>query len=96
MVEMVLLPAFDEFVISYKDRKASASEDYQRHAISSNGIFRPVIVVNGQVIGIWKRTVKKDKILIQPIYFQSTDDGTKKMIVRAVKPLEVFFRNRLK
>jgi len=93
--KMVLLPAFDEFVISYKDRKASASEDYQRHAISSNGIFRPVIVVNGQVIGIWKRTMKKDKMLIHPIYFQSTDDGTKRMILSAVKSFEVFFQKHV-
>lgn len=64
-----LLPAFDEFIISYKDRSASLLLINQKKTISNNGIFRPVVVVNGEVIGIWKRTIKKDMVLIEPEYF---------------------------
>ena len=52
---VVLLPAFDEFIISYRDRRAVLLEEVQGKAISSNGVFRPVVVRDGQVIGLWKR-----------------------------------------
>ncbi|HEY8399837.1 MAG TPA: winged helix DNA-binding domain-containing protein [Cytophagaceae bacterium] len=60
-----LLPAYDEFLISYKDRSASLAPDHQKKTISNNGIFYPVIVVNGQVEALWKRTIKKDKVVIE-------------------------------
>ncbi len=44
-----LLPAYDEYVISYKDRSAILTPESQAKAISNNGIFWPVIVSNGKV-----------------------------------------------
>jgi hypothetical protein len=68
--EVYLLPAFDEFIISYKDRTASLPFENFNKAVSSNGIFRPVIVVNGQVMGIWKRTLKKDSVIVETQFFK--------------------------
>ena len=65
-----LVPAYDEFLISYKDRTASLPFKDNIKAVSNNGIFRPVIVHNGQVIGIWKRTIQKDKIIVETSFFQ--------------------------
>ncbi|MBD0257910.1 MAG: AlkZ family DNA glycosylase, partial [Cytophagales bacterium] len=64
-----LLPAFDEFLISYKDRSASLAAGSQAAVITSNGIFRPVVLVNGQVAGTWKRTVNKGTIRVQTELF---------------------------
>jgi hypothetical protein len=75
-----LLPAYDEFIISYKDRSASIPFKDQATMISNNGIFRPVIVINGQVKGIWKRTIKKDKAIIETQFFKSTGKPAKNMI----------------
>ncbi len=66
-----LLPAFDEFIISYKDRTATMPFETHKKAVSDNGIFRPIIVVNGQVRGIWKRIVKKDKVLLETVFFET-------------------------
>ena len=44
-----LLPAFDEYLISYKNRSAAITLEDHTKAISNNGIFRPIIVVNGQI-----------------------------------------------
>lgn len=54
-----LLPAYDEFIISYKDRTATLPFEIHNKAVSNNGIFRPTIVIKGQVRGLWKRTIKK-------------------------------------
>lgn len=64
-----LLPAFDEFLVSYKDRSASLEPSRKLQTITGNGIFKPVIVVNGVVKGIWQRTFKKDKVLIEKELF---------------------------
>ena len=66
---LYLLPAFDEFLISYRDRSASLSLINHKKAVSDNGIFRPVIVVDGQVTGLWKRTIKKDEVMISTSSF---------------------------
>lgn len=78
-----LLPAYDEFLISYKNRSASITADDHKKAISSNGIFRPVILVNGQISGIWKKVVKKDRILIETEYFRPHNDTEKQSIAKA-------------
>jgi hypothetical protein len=49
-----LLPAFDEYTIAYKDRSDILQPAYYKQ--SGNGIFKPIIVVNGQVTGNWRRT----------------------------------------
>jgi hypothetical protein len=67
-----LLPAFDEFMVSYKDRTASLSANNHHAAITGNGIFKPIVVVNGKVEGIWKRTIQKDKVKIESELFTTS------------------------
>jgi hypothetical protein len=67
--DIFLLPAYDEFLISYTDRKPSLSHENFSKAIYSNGIFRPIVVINGQVAGIWKRTIKKDSVFVEFDFF---------------------------
>lgn len=69
-----LLPAFDEFMVSYKDRTASLSSDNHTTAITGNGIFKPIVVVNGKVEGTWKRSVQKDKVKVETAFFNSSFD----------------------
>ncbi len=66
-----LLPAFGEFIISYKDRSASIVFKEQEKLVFHFGVFRPIIVIDGIVAGIWKRIVKKDKILIEFTFFKT-------------------------
>jgi len=85
-----LLPAFDEFIISYKDRSASLPFKRFDQAVSSNGVFRPVILFNGQVIGIWKRSTKKDKVILETELFEQTDRRLKSLIESAAKQFGYF------
>jgi hypothetical protein len=63
---MFLLPAYDEYTISYADRTDVLDKKYSKDVLLGHGIFSPVVVVNGQVEGIWKKTEKKDTIHLQP------------------------------
>ncbi len=64
-----LLPAFDEYTVAYKDRSAVLDPAYTKQANSGNGILYPTIVVDGQVVGTWKRALKKDSLAITPSPF---------------------------
>lgn len=64
-----LLPAFDEYIISYKDRSAVLAFENHQKTVSSNGVFRPVIVFDGQVIGLWNKTVKKNILVPEITWF---------------------------
>jgi hypothetical protein len=75
-----LLPAFDEFLISYKDRSSSLSLINNKKTVSYNGIFRPFIVINGQVAGLWKRMIQKNKVIIETELFQTINKLTRNLI----------------
>ncbi|WP_339320012.1 winged helix DNA-binding domain-containing protein [Paenibacillus sp. FSL R10-2734] len=64
-----LLPGFDEYILGYKDRSAVLEPETAPLIVpGNNGVFLPMIIVGGQVVGTWKRTFKKKgiEIVIHP------------------------------
>lgn len=59
-----LLPAYDEYIIGYKDRGAVLDKDHTKDVLSSNGVFYPTIVTGGRVGGKW-RVVNKRSVSIE-------------------------------
>jgi hypothetical protein len=89
------LPAFDEILISYKTREASILLEHQSKAFTNNGIFKPIIVENGKVIGTWKRTIKKDHTKIETQFFNETETHKKKILFEAIKPFESYLESKI-
>lgn len=58
-----LLPAFDEYLVSYKDRSPSL-EPQNTFVAAPERHLGPIIVIDGRVVGTWKRTFKKDTVTI--------------------------------
>ena len=85
-----LLPAFDEFIISYKDRTASLAPKHHKKALTVNGIFHPVIILNGQVAGLWKRSVEKGKVNIETTFFEPHRKTMENLVVKEAKIFERF------
>jgi len=69
--EIYFLPAFDEFLISYRDRTASLLLVDNKKVISVNGIFYPIVMKCGQVIGSWKRNIRNNHVLFTKNLFKS-------------------------
>jgi Winged helix DNA-binding domain len=68
--QVFLLPGFDEFMLGYTDRSAAlAPQHANKICPGSNGMFTPTIVIDGQVAGTWKRTLKKTLVNITPSHF---------------------------
>ncbi len=52
-----LLPGFDEYLLGYKDRAAVLAPEHAHRIVpGANGIFRPMIVANGRIVGTWLRS----------------------------------------
>ena len=66
-----LLPGFDEYLLGYRDRSASLNPAHaQKVQAGSNGIFLGTIVVNGKVVGTWKRELKKNAARVTTNFFR--------------------------
>lgn len=58
-----LLPGFDEFILGYKDRSAVLEAAHMRYIVpGNNGVFKPMIVMDGRIVGTWQRTIKKSAV----------------------------------
>jgi hypothetical protein len=86
------LPSFDEYCVSYKNRDAVFNAAWQSNAITSNGIFKPIIVVNGQVVGIWKRTHKPKTIAIETTFFDERDSVSTQEIENQIRSFGAFLQ----
>ena len=65
-----LLPGFDEYLLGYGDRTAAVAPEHSEAIVpGGNGVFRPTIVVDGEVVGTWGRRVKGGEIVIEPVLF---------------------------
>jgi hypothetical protein len=65
-----LLPNFDEYIVGYTDRSAVFDGSHtQKLDPRGNILFNYTIVIDGRVVGTWKRTLKKDAVIITPSFF---------------------------
>ena len=56
---MHLLPPYDEYLIGYKSRWVALDKKHEAKAHNKFGIFKPVILHEGRVIGNWKASIDK-------------------------------------
>ena len=49
----LLIPPYDEYLISYKSRDIVLSPDFRHKAHNNSGIFQPVITHDGIICGNW-------------------------------------------
>lgn len=80
-----LLPNYDEYIVSYKDRSAAIATADVNKADPRGTIFNHTIVANGKVIGIWKRIIGKTKVEIELIPFQPLSKVNNAAIATAAK-----------
>ena len=51
--KFLLIPPYDEYLISYKSRDVVLSPEHRHHAHNNSGIFQPVIAYDGTICGNW-------------------------------------------
>jgi hypothetical protein len=78
-----LLPAYDEYTVAYQDRRAVLDPVYAKLPQAGNGIFNPTIVIDGQVVGTWRRSFKKDGLVITPSPFAKLNEAETRALTAA-------------
>jgi len=59
------LPGFDEYMLGYSDRSPALPAEFaQRIVPGNNGMFLPTVVVDGQVVGTWKRADSAKRVTV--------------------------------
>lgn len=87
----LLLPAFDEFMVAYKDRSLAADAETLKK--TGNGIFKPLMIENGYVSGIWKRHDKKGQERVECLPFEKQNTAQTKIIEKEIKRYSEFLQS---
>ena len=88
---MHILPSYDEYLISYKDRTDVLNKEYQHKAFNSFGIFRPVILYNGQIVGNWNKVIQKQTTHIEMNWFKKNTKIKKRITFPSGEKIPYFF-----
>lgn len=64
--DALLLPVYDEYTVAYKDRDLLLDEKAVKSLKKMNNlVFTNTVVVDGVVVAVWRRTIKKEKTIIE-------------------------------
>ncbi|WP_394771055.1 winged helix DNA-binding domain-containing protein [Lacisediminihabitans sp.] len=87
-----MLPGFDEYLLGYQARDLPLAEEHSAKIVpGNNGIFLPTIVVNGRVVGTWKRAFRGASITVTPEPFTGLSASNTAALERATKRYTSFF-----
>ena len=60
-----VLPGFDEFLLGYQSRSPAVAEQFAERIVpGNNGIFLPMLVSRGEIVGTWRRSVGPKKVTV--------------------------------
>lgn len=86
-----LLPSYDEYLLGYKDRSHVISPKHYAKAYNNWGIFYPVILYQGKLIGNWQKTNTGKKIKIETSFFEQSVNPGIELIQAAIEKYQNFY-----
>ena len=91
-----LLAPFDEWLLGYRDRSAVIeADDMGKVAPGANGIFFPIVVIDGRVAGVWKRAFKRDNVIMTFTPFRPWTDAEQEAVGCAAERYAAFVDKQL-
>ncbi|WP_166784015.1 winged helix DNA-binding domain-containing protein [Cryobacterium suzukii] len=86
---VLALPGFDEYLLGYRDRSHVISTDELVRVVPGlNGIFLPLVVTNGRVVGTWRKKIVASGLTTEAALFE--DAATAAARTRAAKTQRSF------
>ena len=82
----LLLPCYDEYTVGYTDRKAIYDTSHDSK-LDARGSFlaQYTILINGRVAGTWKRTPKKNAVVMEATLFRALSKREIHAIIEAAE-----------
>ena len=79
---VTLLPSYDEYLIGYKSRHVAVHPDHSHHAHNQRGIFWPVILQDGEVVGNWSVPAGNPRVEIFHPRAEMDEEALQRQIAR--------------
>ena len=77
LAEPLLLAPFDEYLLGYRSRDPVISPDRQDAVVPGrNGMFKPIVVVDGEVVGLWSRAATSRAVSVKILPFETLGGDT--------------------
>jgi hypothetical protein len=80
-----LLPAFDEYLVGYRDRGAVLEPKHVKRLNAGGGMLGPCIVLRGRVVGGWRRELGRSHVAVELDLFEPATRAERSAIVRAAE-----------
>ena len=85
-----LLPAFDEYLLAYRDRDAALDPTRLKRLNAGGGMLGPCLVVDGRVVGTWWRVLARATVAIEIEVFQRPTRTERQAIAAAARRYAAF------
>jgi len=86
-----LLPAFDEYLVAYRERAAVLAPEDARRLNAGGGMLSPAVVLGGRVAGTWRRTFeRRGAVTIALAPFAAPDRRARDAIAEAAERYAAF------
>lgn len=85
-----LLPPFDEYLLGYKDRSLVLNPTHVKLVNAGGGMPKPSLMLNGEIVGIWRYKVKKRQMIVSIQPFRDFNSHELGLVDRAVDQLSRF------
>ena len=80
-----LVPAFDEYLVAYRRRDDVLDPADVANVNDGGGILNPVVVLDGIVVGAWKRTLARTAVSVNVRMFRPIAPADESAIKRAAE-----------
>lgn len=88
---VLTLPGFDEYLLGYGDRSLVIDpENFLRVVPGKNGIFFPIVVASGRVIGTWRATSARSALTASAELFEPVSGNVDEEFARGIRAYEAF------
>lgn len=85
-----LLPAFDEYLIAYRDRDSVLDPKVVKHINAGGGMLGPCVVIDGRVVGTWRRELTRTVVSVEVRTFVAPPPAHRRAIVAAARRYAAF------
>ncbi|HYI32001.1 MAG TPA: crosslink repair DNA glycosylase YcaQ family protein, partial [Glaciibacter sp.] len=88
---VLTLPGFDEYLLGYGDRSLVIDADnFLRVVPGKNGIFFPIVVASGRVIGTWRAASARSTSTAEAQFFQPPTGSVEEGFARGIRDFAAF------
>jgi hypothetical protein len=85
-----LLPAFDEYLMGWKDRDLVAPAAHRSQINRGGGWLHPVVLADGRAVGTWRTTPTADHVLVQVRPFAELSPAVRRKIREEAADIAAF------